>query len=118
MTTRSLRLPDPLTADADAYADSLGISFNALVAVALRDYLDARRAPKRSEAPATPSQASKSPLAQAAARPPQAPRSAPQHAPPARVGAGGVKVGRNDPCPCGSGVKAKRCCSAPGGLGA
>ncbi|MEX1330004.1 MAG: SEC-C metal-binding domain-containing protein, partial [Desulfobacterales bacterium] len=28
-----------------------------------------------------------------------------------------VKVGRNDPCPCGSGLKHKKCClgkSAPG----
>jgi hypothetical protein len=25
----------------------------------------------------------------------------------------GMKLGRNDPCPCGSGSKAKYCCSAP-----
>jgi len=25
------------------------------------------------------------------------------------------KVGRNDPCPCGSGKKYKRCCGRPGG---
>ncbi|MDZ7295898.1 MAG: SEC-C metal-binding domain-containing protein, partial [candidate division KSB1 bacterium] len=24
----------------------------------------------------------------------------------------GVKVGRNDPCPCGSGKKYKKCCGA------
>jgi preprotein translocase subunit SecA len=24
----------------------------------------------------------------------------------------GAKVGRNDPCPCGSGLKYKRCCGA------
>ncbi|MCK4306057.1 MAG: SEC-C domain-containing protein [Candidatus Eisenbacteria sp.] len=23
---------------------------------------------------------------------------------------GGLDIGRNDPCPCGSGLKAKRCC--------
>ncbi|HEX9243586.1 MAG TPA: SEC-C metal-binding domain-containing protein, partial [Anaeromyxobacter sp.] len=23
-----------------------------------------------------------------------------------------ARVGRNDPCPCGSGKKAKRCCAA------
>jgi len=28
----------------------------------------------------------------------------------AAVGAGGAKVGRNDPCPCGSGRKYKKCC--------
>jgi preprotein translocase subunit SecA len=25
------------------------------------------------------------------------------------------KVGRNDPCPCGSGKKYKKCCGRPGG---
>jgi uncharacterized protein YecA (UPF0149 family) len=25
----------------------------------------------------------------------------------------GIKVGRNDPCPCGSGKKYKRCCGSP-----
>ena len=32
---------------------------------------------------------------------------------------GGPKVGRNDPCPCGSGKKFKKCCAAndaPAGL--
>ena len=33
-----------------------------------------------------------------------------QHEPYARAGS---KVGRNDPCPCGSGKKYKRCCGAP-----
>lgn len=28
---------------------------------------------------------------------------------------GTAKVGRNDPCPCGSGKKAKRCCQSTGG---
>jgi uncharacterized protein YecA (UPF0149 family) len=37
--------------------------------------------------------------------------------PPAAVGAPGAaaanqKVGRNDPCPCGSGKKYKKCCGA------
>jgi len=36
------RLPDALKAEADAYAASLGMSLNALLAVALRDYLDSR----------------------------------------------------------------------------
>jgi len=29
---------------------------------------------------------------------------------------GGAKVGRNDPCPCGSGKKYKKCCGANGYL--
>ncbi len=28
------------------------------------------------------------------------------------------KIGRNDPCPCGSGKKYKKCCGAPGNLSA
>ena len=29
---------------------------------------------------------------------------------------GSAKVGRNDPCPCGSGKKYKKCCSETGTL--
>lgn len=38
----TVRLPDLLKTRASAYADELGISLNALVAVALKDYLDSR----------------------------------------------------------------------------
>ncbi|WP_236632519.1 SEC-C metal-binding domain-containing protein [Novosphingobium meiothermophilum] len=31
---------------------------------------------------------------------------------PSRRGADGFKIGRNDPCPCGSGKKFKKCCIA------
>lgn len=44
----TLRLPAPLEAEAAAYAASLGLPFNNLVAVALREYLDTRPAPKAS----------------------------------------------------------------------
>lgn len=40
----TLRLPGALEAEAAAYAESLGLSFTGLVAVALREYLDARPA--------------------------------------------------------------------------
>lgn len=30
---------------------------------------------------------------------------------------GSLKIGRNDPCPCGSGKKFKKCCSAKAGTG-
>ena len=33
-----------------------------------------------------------------------------EEASPATVKREGVKVGRNDPCPCGSGKKYKKCC--------
>jgi uncharacterized protein YecA (UPF0149 family) len=34
------------------------------------------------------------------------------HRPMAPVVRGGPKIGRNDPCPCGSGKKFKKCCHA------
>lgn len=46
------RLPEGLKIEADAYAARLGISLNALLAVALRDYLDARRAVPQARPPA------------------------------------------------------------------
>ncbi len=51
------------------------------------------------------------PRAPEAARPGAGPKPA---APPSAVAARrkAVKVGRNDPCPCGSGKKYKRCCGA------
>ena len=41
----TVRFPDDLKAEADRYAEHLGVSFSALLAVALRDYLDARKSP-------------------------------------------------------------------------
>ena len=40
---------------------------------------------------------------------PRSQRAAPAE-PPARPGRAAAKVGRNDPCPCGSGKKYKKCC--------
>jgi hypothetical protein len=49
------RLPAGLKSESEAYAASLGVSLNALIAVALRDYLDARKRPLRPlEAPFQP----------------------------------------------------------------
>ena len=42
---RTVRLSSELEQAADVYSEELGISFNALVAVSLRDYLDARKRP-------------------------------------------------------------------------
>lgn len=108
MIARTVRLSTALLGEADAYARALGISFNALAAVALRDYLHARSKPMDAGGVAVSASHAPEGSAQPAKAP--APQSAPQHAPPARAGAGGVKVGRNDPCPCGSGQKFKRCC--------
>lgn len=105
----TLRLPDALKADADAYAARVGVSLNALCLIALRDYLDARGMP-----------AAELPGHREAASPPEAPAEPPQS-----VAAEVVRremeksqqrsvlpvprVGANQPCPCGSGEKYKRC---------
>lgn len=91
MASTTLRLPDALKAEADAYAATLGISLNALCAVALRDYLLER----------APVPASEAPRAESAQRVASAVLAQP---------AGGV----NAPCPCGSGQKWKRCHGRPG----
>lgn len=100
----SLRLPDGLKVDADAYAAALGISFNALCAVALRDYLHARL--PAAAVPVVPVPVVKpSPAAvrQKPARPVVA--AVAVYTQPA----GGVYA----PCPCGSGQKWKWCHGKP-----
>lgn len=82
----TLRLPPDLTAQGQEKARSLGISFNALVAVALRDYLDARQTTGRSVSPSP----SVEPPAVAAPGRPALPAG---FKPPAS---------RSDPCPCGA----------------
>jgi hypothetical protein len=129
MKSYPVRLPDALKARGEAFAGSLGISLNALLAVALNDYLNARETPAVASRslpasapdlddgeglvlPPTPSLVGKrvatsrsgvkgaSPLA-----------SADRSASVARPAA--PKVGRNDPCPCQSGRKFKHCCGGP-----
>lgn len=39
----TVRLPDELKAEVEAYAKRLGLSLNGLIAVSLRDYIDRRR---------------------------------------------------------------------------
>lgn len=82
----TLRLPLDIQARAVAYASSLGISMNALVVVALVDYLDVRRPLAPSGGPSA---------ARAGARPSQGlPKpSEPSYRAPKR---------RTDPCPCGA----------------
>ena len=47
----TLRLPDELARRGRRYAAELGVSLNALLAIALREYLDARALSARSAAP-------------------------------------------------------------------
>lgn len=98
MTT--LRLSDALQASAASYADRLGISLNALVAVALADYLESRGQLQA----ARPRLQATTPAAS-----PMTPPSS-QLRQPAPV----YKAERNEPCPCGSGRKFKVCHGAPG----
>lgn len=90
--TTTLRLPAPLKAEAESYAASLGVSLNALCAVALRDYLDAR-------------QGGEVPAPRAAPSPVHGPK--PIRAAPVvyRQPVDGVYA----LCPCGSGKKWKWC---------
>jgi len=97
MAGPNVRVHDELKAEAVAYAAPLGISLNALVAVALREYLDRRKAP-----PAAPEPS-------AAPVPPPSPPKPTARPSTARAHPTSEKVGPNDPCPCGSGQKAKRC---------
>lgn len=77
----TIRVGNDLAADADSYCAEVGLTFNALVAVALADYLRTRR---------------RKPVPSPALRKNPVPR-----------------VGVNEPCPCGSGAKYKKCCGNP-----
>lgn len=90
------RLPDGLKEEGESYAGGLGISLNALLAVALREYLDARQAMPRSGAPSSAlPPAARSPALAEPPPPVLAPLAAPERAFPA-------PKSRADPCPCGA----------------
>jgi hypothetical protein len=127
-SSTSLRLPAQLKAEVTAYADALGLSLNALCAVALRDYLDQRKRPPAPQpAPLPSAQSSPSPTlagggaaAASVAKAPapilqpktqQKPTLAQQGMPGTRWQV--PKVPGNSPCPCGSGRKYKKCCGVP-----
>ena len=111
----TVRLPEGLEREAKIYAEALGISLNALLAVSLRDYLDRRpAAPRPAEAalglPVVPDVQAPAALplkpAQAAALEDpagvevQVPAVAPVWRAPRRP---------RDPCPCGSGRQWRHC---------
>ena len=91
------RLPDALQREAQVFAEGLGISLNALLAVSLRDYLDGRRAAPPAVAPSAalvPVPLPSVPLKPSAPvwRAPRRPR---------------------DSCPCGSGQQWRHCHGKP-----
>ena len=119
MAGPNVRIQDELKLEAAAYAARIGISLNALAAVALRDYLDSRSARPAGDAPAVPVGQSV-PLASDGGRPSAQPKVAPTrstlqaaHRPPTAssrpVMPPAKLASANDPCPCGSGQKTKRC---------
>jgi hypothetical protein len=92
MATTTVRLPPELKSEADAFAVSLGISLNALMAVALRDYIDARSRTRRFAMPLPDSE----PAPVACVAPP------PQATDRVAVRSYRPPKSRSDPCPCGA----------------
>lgn len=107
MATTTLRIPDPLKREADRFAAKVGMSVNALMAIALRDYLDrpvhpvqhyvGRRVSEPSEVAGRPS-----PRLEPVAAP-EAVSEAPNPYPKPPAG------GRSARCPCGEPLKWKQC---------
>lgn len=93
----TLRLHPDLQKEGSAYAVGAGVSLNALLSLALRDYLDARRA-----TPKSASRSQSAPIELAVTSLPQAISAAP-------VAAFKPPKSRADPCPCGSRLKFKQC---------
>lgn len=94
----NLRLPPDLKEQLQTYADMMGIPLNTAAILALRNsmpYLLSKVQPQAVRAKVPPQ-----------GRPPAKPK---QEEWPSQVVRQQAKVGRNDPCPCGSGRKAKQC---------
>ena len=94
----NLRLPPDLKEQLQTYADTMGIPLNTAAILALRNsmpYLLSKAQPQPTRAKLPPQ-----------GRPPAKPK---QEEWPSQVVRQQAKVGRNDPCPCGSGRKAKQC---------
>ena len=94
MAATTVRLPELLKLEAETYAQRLGISVNALLSVALRDYLDSRKGGPPVAQPAASAAVSvgQGPTRQRAAK---APRLSGKE--------------RRAPCPCGSGKEYRHC---------
>ena len=116
----TIRLPDALKTQATAYADGLGISLNALIAVALQDYFLLRcradQPPNTGDPPPLPGDLppvtayadgdeSTSTMSDARRKVGRN-----ESCPCGTMSDARRKVGRNESCPCGSGRKYKVCC--------
>ena len=101
----NLRLPLELRTQVEAQAHSMGISLNTYVLLALRNFLPYTAGQSR-QVSAIPARTAKAPPS---ASPQQVSRQTPGQGAAPRTGLTWPKVRRNDPCPCGSGIKAKHC---------
>jgi hypothetical protein len=95
----TLRLPPALNLQASQLAAELGVSVNGLVALALRDYIDARSL-RRMPSSAGPSESGgPGAISRGGASAPQAARDPKDRSQPSIKPPGG---NRNAPCPCGA----------------
>lgn len=108
--SRTLRVPEALYAEAEAYATATGVSFNALSLIALRDYLDHRAL--RGAGPAAGKSRSGPPAGSDLRSYVGGHRDAPADSVPGETVVPVFAVPRGgvyQPCPCRSGKKWKFC---------
>lgn len=110
----TLRLPPDLQEQAAELAQYLGCSLNALTIQALRNFIEYRnrQRPARAGLQATTATASTKGLVSrttTTALAATAPRPSPASGNPTIARSSVARVGANQPCPCGSGKKYKRC---------
>lgn len=89
-TRLTVRLPPPLADEATTMAETMGVSLNAFLTLAVRNWVSYQKR-FMSSTPSPPRPPPEAPMKPVAGREPM------------------PKVGRNDPCPCGSGRKWKHC---------
>ena len=102
----TFRIPDGFKAEAQAYADGIGLPLNALLAVALREYLDRR---SRQGVSAGPDTAAPGLVHSSTTGKPDQQSQQPASKEPAERTFIGPKLGANQPCYCKSGKRFKDC---------
>jgi hypothetical protein len=109
----TMRLSDGLKQEAETYANGIGISLNALISVALRDYLDSRSSEPRKAVQALPVPVPSGQIPAEESLPPGAARLLKMAAPQAVNSRPASVVARpSNPrgkCSCGSGKRWNQC---------
>lgn len=103
----NLRLPPDLRAEAATQAEASGISLNAWLTLGVRNWVSYKRREFQQIAARPVDHRHRPPPRTAASR--KGTTASRPAASPAPAAQAFPKVGRNDPCPCGSGLKFKRC---------